>query len=351
MNTISIDTPKILLVDHSLDDLILLKTILEPIVFNFYIATNGIDALKSIDENDFDIILMDVEIPGVNGYEVSRKIKNNIKKCDIPVILLSSFSTYEDKVKISKSGADDYLLRPFSGNEIVSRIRLHLQKYMALKHMKELLKHSYHELYNPLAVIKSSVEMFNIYNKPSKYVNSIHAAAKTLHVIYDDLYYSLSSSHSGEGKKNVDLSEFITNRIEYFDLLAKIKGIEFIANLDSNLSTYITDIDLQRILDNTLSNAIKYAFEDTKITISLTYTDKIELSISNKGNNIELPERIFTDAYRENYEEIGMGIGLEIVASICNKNKIKIIVLSKENNTTFTYIFPRSEDENNTIRG
>ena len=112
MKTIDTNIPKILLVNHNLEDLVLLKTILEPIELNFYIATNGVDALKSVDENNFDIILIDIEIPDIDGYKVCRKIKNSETNSYIPVLLLSSFGTYEDKMKTFKSGADDYLIRP-----------------------------------------------------------------------------------------------------------------------------------------------------------------------------------------------------------------------------------------------
>ena len=340
MQTLDQNIPKVLMVDDNPSNLILLKTILEPMGLNFFIATNGFDTLKNIENNDFDLILLDTTIPDIDGYELCHKIKENKKTQDTPILLLSSFSSYEDKMKGFEYGADDYLIKPLSRYEVIARVQLHLQKQITLKRMKQLLKRSYHELFNPLAVIKSSVEMFEIYNEPNKYVKSIHAAAKSLHVIYEDLYYSLSLSKDMEVKKSIYLHEFLSDRVTFFSLLAEIKGMEFIMNVDSSLFVYMTSSNLQRIIDNTISNAIKYAFEDTKIIITLIYNNGIELSVLNQGNNIDYPEDIFTERYREDYDKSGMGIGLEIVASICNKDDIQTMFYSKDNITTFTYTFP-----------
>ena len=334
---------KILLVDANVNNLILLKEMLAPMLLNFYIAISAEEALKRIDENDFDIILLDTGISEFDGYEICREIKNNKTKCDIPVLLISSFNSIEDKVKGYDSGADDYLIKPLSSNEVFARVQIHLQKQIALKHMKGLLKRSYHELYNPLAVIKTSVEMFEIHNEPNRHINLIHAAAKSLHVIYEDLYYALSLTKDLEIKESISLDQFVRDRVVFFNLLAEVKGIEFIINADLDLYVNMSNSEIQRIIDNTLSNAIKYAFENTKIIITLNNNNGIELSISNQGNNIESPEHIFTEGYREDYEKSGMGIGLEIVASICNKYEIKTMVFSERNITTFTYIFPEHD--------
>ena len=74
------------------------------------------------------------------------------------------------------------------------------------------------------------------YNEPNKYVNAIHAAAKSLHVIYEDLYYSLSLTKDTEVKKSIYLHEFLRDRITFFSLLAEIKGMEFIMNVDLEIS-------------------------------------------------------------------------------------------------------------------
>ncbi|MEA3372334.1 MAG: response regulator [Campylobacterota bacterium] len=331
---------KVLMVDDKVENLILLKTMLEPMNLEFYIAQNGEEALERINENDFDLILLDIVMPGIDGYAVCRIIKQNKKKRDTPVLFLSALHSREDKIKGFESGADDYLVKPLYQLEVVARVQLHLQKRAALKRLQQLLRRSYHELYNPLAIIETSAQMYDVYNAPNKYVDAMHAAAKSLHVIYEDLYYALSPAQSEKVAQKVDLTLFVHERLSFFSLLADIRGITFQLDLPKSMVVFIPDADLQRIVDNTLSNAIKYAFEKSEITITLACDQGVVLNISNQGSEIRDPEQIFTEGYREAYEQSGMGIGLEIVASICHQHEIRTSVVSRNNTTTFTYIFP-----------
>jgi len=331
--------PKILMVESDVENLILLDEMLKAMDLDIYIAKTGNEALNRINENDFDLILIDVFIPKASAYLVCSKVKQNEKKRDTPVIFLTSLQSHEDKVRGFEFGVDDYLVKPFYQSEVQAKVKLHLQKYAVIKQLKQLLRHSYHELYNPLAIIETSAQMYNMQNDTNKYVDSMHAAAKSLHVIYEDLYYTLSSDKNKSISEDIDITQFLKNRLSFFSLLSEIKGWEFELNFEDELFVQMPNADLQRIVDNSLSNAIKYAFENTKISVSLSDKQNPTFIVTNLGSEIKITEEIFKQGYREAYEQRGMGIGLEIVSSICHKHNIQTEVVSKNKTTSFKYTF------------
>lgn len=339
------DKPKVLLVDNQVQNLIMIKEILEPLNLDFYIAKSGIEALDRVSQTDFDMILLETQMDDIDGYEICRRIRSVSSENDLAILFISDLQNHEDKAKGFESGADDYLVKPFYAKEIFARVQVHLKKRSLIKHLRGLLKRSYHELYNPLSVIKTSAEMYGYHYPKNSYVDTMHAAAKSLHLIYEDLYYALESKKkAAPAYETIDLGAFLRKRVKYFTLSAEIKNIRI--KLEAQDECYIrsTPSDLQRIIDNTLSNAIKYSFENTTIHISLKKNSKIILRVTNHGSTIINPHYIFSDGYREAYDTVGMGVGLEIVASICERQNIRAKVDSLDGVTTFTYTFPEKTD-------
>ena len=106
------------------DDLNILLGLEENLILEEYsivTATNGIEGLKSALENEIDLVLLDIMLPGINGYEICRKIKK--EKSDLPVIMLTARGSEMDKVAGLDIGADDYITKPFSLPELLARIR------------------------------------------------------------------------------------------------------------------------------------------------------------------------------------------------------------------------------------
>ena len=330
--------PKVLLVNDRTDNLSVLIDMLDPLELDIYIAVSIENIYDSVESNDFDLILLDVIMPEVESYKVCQRLKNNSKYKDIPFIFVSPLIAYEDKIKAFESGCDDYVAKPLLQNELVARVKLHLQKGKLFKSLKNLLRRSYHELYNPLSIINTSLELQNIKYGSNKYSNAIAVASKTLQVVYDDLYYSLTPKYVDKNISSIDLSDFLQKRIDYFYYLRKSKNIEIKLKYKDSSFIKIEESDLQRIVDNTLSNAIKYANRSSIINIEII-NDKnfIIFETTNRGSIINNPDKIFNIGYRENFEQIGMGIGLEIVASICSLHNIKAEVFSTDGSTSFRY--------------
>jgi two-component system, sensor histidine kinase and response regulator len=335
--------PKVLIVDDEPENLLILVDMLEDMGVELFVASNGEEALRIVEIQDFDLIVLDIIMPGIDGYTVCETIKKNPKTKDIPTVFISVLYSIEDKIKAFDCGADDYISKPFIQQELVARVQLHLNKSIIFKSIKQLLRKSYHELYNPLAVINTSLEMQNLKYGPTRYMDSIAVASKTLQLVYDDLYYSLNTKKKKENLVFIDLVQFVKDRVKFFAFLAKTKNITVDFSGDVGNFVQMRTVDLLRVIDNTLSNAIKYAKMGTTISIEIINNEESMLFIcKNSGSIIKDTKKIFDSGYREDSTQIGMGIGLEIVASICHYYKIHTEVISKDAVTTFRYEIPKN---------
>ncbi|WP_200762622.1 hybrid sensor histidine kinase/response regulator [Nitrosophilus alvini] len=333
--------PKILLVDDTPENLALLQETLEPAGYELFIATTGEKALEIASIIKPDIILLDIMMPGINGYETCKKLKKDRELKDIPVIFLSALNSPEDKVKAFETGGVDYISKPFNHMEVLARVKAHLTTSEMIKSMNHLIKKAFHEIYTPLGIIDTGVEMQILEYGDTEYLESIKAASRSLHMIYEDIYYSLKKEISKFEPEPVELEGFIKSRIKYFSVIAKTKNMSFETEFNSTVSSvFINPAELQRVIDNTISNAIKYGYENTKIKIGTKKINgKIGLYIQNRGKTIKDKHKIFLQLYREEEDSMGLGLGLDIVRMICKKYNIDIKVDSKDNVTTFTYCF------------
>ncbi len=317
------DRPKVLLVDEYDPNLSLIRTFLSCFELEIEIARSAQEALDLVSQSEFDMILLHVQIVGMDGFDLCKAIKSISEGRDLSILFMSDTGDEDEKSKGFESGADDYLVKPFYEKEVQARVKLHLKKHHLIKHLKSLLKRSYHELYNPLTIIKTSAEMYGYRYPKNHYVDTMHAAAKSLQIIYEDLYYALGAKRETPKEETIDMGRFLKKRMEYFNLMAEIKHITIDLQTEDGCFVSMIPADVQRIVDNTLSNAIKYSFENSVIRVSLSKKGRVILRITNEGATIINPHHIFTDGYREAYNTIGMGIGLGIVSSICHAHGIK----------------------------
>ena len=313
--------PKILLVDDTPENLALLMETLEPSGYQIFVATSGEKALEIAPKINPDLILLDIMMPGIDGYETCKKIKENIKLKDIPIIFLSALNSPEDKVKAFEMGGVDYISKPFNHLEVLARVKTHLHISKMILAMNDLIKKAFHEIYTPLSVIDTAVEMQILEYGDTEYLQSIKAASRSLHTVYEDIYYSLKKEIYSFEPEPINLKDIIENRIKYFNVIAKTKEMNFQTKYESkNPVIFINPTELQRVLDNTISNAIKYGDENSTINIEIfDKDDRVCVSITDKGKTIKNLDKIFNMLYREDENEIGLGLGLDIVRMICKK--------------------------------
>lgn len=210
------------------------------------------------------------------------------------------------------------------------------------RYMNDFFNDSMHELKTPLGVININVELLSSYVNSTKHLQRIKAATKQMQMTYEDVEYYIKHKKVVYNKECVDLSLYLNQRIAFFEDIAVSKSIVLEHRVEPNLLIYISKVELQRIIDNTLSNAIKYSFFQGKIEIVLSLKDEEHcvLSFQDYGQGIKDLYKVFQRFEREDSAQGGFGLGLNIVQNICNKNDIDISIESYENRgSCFTYIF------------
>jgi putative two-component system response regulator len=132
----------ILVVDDSPDDIALISQVLRE-TYQVRVATNGKDALHiAYSSNPPDLILLDIMMPGMDGYEACRQLKSDSQTSDIPVIFLSSRGEVADEEKGFEAGAVDYIIKPISSPILLARVRTHLRIKRIISYLKELAAHA-----------------------------------------------------------------------------------------------------------------------------------------------------------------------------------------------------------------
>ena len=207
--------------------------------------------------------------------------------------------------------------------------------------LDNFMKDSMHEINTPLSIINVNIDLFARKNGESKYLTRIKAASKTLSNIYNDMDYLIKQDNIEYPKESLDLSTFLIDRVDYFQVVASQRAIVIETKIEKDIVIYFNKTKLQRIIDNTLSNAIKYSYEKSHIDVGLSYHDsEISLFVRDYGVGIAKPDKIFERYYREDLDKGGFGIGLNIVKKIIDENDIHLdIVSSPKKGSTFTYIF------------
>lgn len=316
---------KIVIIDDKMENLLLFQNILSSQNYDIKTASSGAEGLDIVKSFHPELILLDVVMPQMNGYDVLRELKSNKTTKDIPVIFLTAKDTAEDIVKGFEEGATDYIAKPFHQKELLARVNTHLQKAKLFANLKRLMEESFHELYTPLSIISSAMQMQEIEYQKTDYTRMSLAACKTLQNIYDDLYYSISYTDKTREKKELDFTALVHERVCYFGSVAQSRSLEFKIDMPPQTPLFLNRQEMERVLDNLISNAIKYTKEKCDISISIRQKDDkwIFLICNATSKEIDL-NRIFQKYDRQQEEIFGLGIGLELVQSICKKNDIAI---------------------------
>jgi len=210
--------------------------------------------------------------------------------------------------------------------------------------LDNFIKDSMHEINTPLSIINLNADLFANKYGDNKYLQRMKSASKTLATIYNDMDYLIKQGRVEYKCQEIDFGEFIKNRVDYFQEIANLKGMQLDTKLDKEIYYEFSKTKLQRIVDNTISNAIKYSPDKSIVKISLELIhEKIIFTVEDKGVGIENVDKIFSRYYRENNAKGGFGIGLNIVKQIIDEENIELSVSSVIGvGTRFTYIFYRN---------
>ena len=208
--------------------------------------------------------------------------------------------------------------------------------------LDNFIKDSMHEINTPLSIINLNADLFANKYGDNKYLRRMKSASKTLATIYDDMDYLIKQGRVEHKVKTIDMGSFIQNRVDYFQDIANLKNIYITTSISSNIFYDFSKTKLQRIIDNTVSNAIKYSPDQSNIKIKFyTQNKKLVFEVVDYGVGIANVDKIFSRYYREDESKGGFGIGLNIVKDIIEEEGIDLQVKSTlGKGTTFKYTFP-----------
>jgi signal transduction histidine kinase len=334
----------ILIVDDNSQNLKLLGNILKGNQYKIEFATNGVSALDWISKKQFDLILLDINMPGMDGFEVCTRIRSDSSMNHVPIIFLSAESERENILKGFELGAQDFLTKPFDSRELLVRIRTHLtlkeslvqleiekKRAQSADHIKSaFLATMSHELRTPLNSIIGFTGIL-IQGKPGplndeqkKQLGMVQNSARHLLSLINDVL-DLSKIEAGQLKTNIqqfNLPEVINKVVETNKPFADKKNLIMTVSIDENVNDIKSDsLRVQQILLNLLNNAIKFT-EAGRINIKCFTTGNfVKIQIADTGIGIE-SEKI--DQLFKPFVQLETGLtrgheGTGLGLSICKK--------------------------------
>jgi signal transduction histidine kinase len=224
--------------------------------------------------------------------------------------------------------------------------------HQLLKSQKLFLRHAVHETNTPLTVIMANIELYELQLGKNATLSNIEAATKNIYGIYDDLSYLTKKDYIVYPLKNIVLVDFVRSRVQFFDIVARQSKVSLeIHQQCSEATIKINETKLQRIVDNNITNAIKYTKEHEIIHILVFEKEEhCIFEISSSSSLIKDTQKVFEAYYREDMNQEGLGLGLNLVKKICDKENINIELCSNDNLTAFRYYFKKGKNENLTTR-
>ncbi len=257
--------------------------------------------------------------------------------------------------KVVANFGKDMFINIKDKNNILQNLNKHLEDKVNEKtqeltslidSQKQFLKNSVHEINTPLSIIQTNIDLLRRHIPNNKYVTNIENGSKIIQNIYDSLSFLIKKDKVIYLKEYINFSSYLKTRIDFFQEIAKANLLNLKFNINEDIYIKFNIIQLQRIIDNNLSNAIKYSNAKSTIYIHLNYykKDRVEFYVKTNSSKIESKEEIFNGYYRENSSRGGFGLGLKIVKDICDENFVRITLYSTKKETKFIYRFKINED-------
>lgn len=346
----------ILLVDDKSENLIALKKTLENRGFVIDTALSGEEALKKILKSDYELIILDVQMPGMDGFEVAEAISGYSKTRDIPIIFLSAVNVSKQFItKGYASGGRDYLVKPFDTDILVLKIKTFIklheqtielnriqqsllaeieQRKLAESKKDEFISIASHELNTPLTSVKGYLQLAERSLEAGQKENSklfINRSRKQVDKLNSLVTDLLDSTKIESGRLNFNYTyfnfeSFLENGIDSVRHSYPEKQITRTGLAD--VQVYGDESRLEQVLINYLTNAIKYAPESNQVFVEVNSLQDqlIEVRVKDNGIGIskEKQEQLFDKFYRveESSNRFqGLGMGLYICAEIIKRHQ------------------------------
>lgn len=343
---------KILIADDNSYNLEILKDLLED-HYTIQTTEDSSRVFPLLDEFNPDILLLDILMPGLDGYEISKQIRSSENFKFIKIIMVSGKSRIEERLKAYASGADDFIIKPFDEDELLAKINV----FLRLKHAEEIdqmktdILHLFsHETRTSLNGILSMAELLE--NSPTA-SNEDKEKAKLIHISGLNLFnYVKKSMRLCELKKGFALSlceESLNTHLKKIMFQAEKncdKKISFHAHLDSSLTLKVDWSLIDEALLHIIDNSIKYSHEHPSISVLTQKKDQycqIKISDQGKGISPHLLQHIFNPLYIKDvlHHHEGHKLSLSITKKIIELHHGKIMIESfPKQGTEVTLLLP-----------
>ncbi|MEP7106973.1 MAG: ATP-binding protein [Ferruginibacter sp.] len=380
--------PKILIVDDKPENLVALRTVLKNLDILVVEATSGNEALKKTLHHDFALALLDIKMPGMDGYELAKILREEEKTAHLPFIFISAvYTDNTDVFKGYEKGAFSFITKPFQPEILINKVKFFIDRHhqeIALSELnkelknkneelafqndekekrtmdliianKELEQFSYiasHDLQEPLRTVSNYMKLFEedylgiLDENAGKYLLRVNNAIKRMSILIKAL---LDFSRLGHNTKLtfVNFKKLIGEVITDLDTL--IKSSNAVIEVTKMPELNVFEIEIHQVFKNLITNAIKFRANDTRPEIQIhseKMDEKWKFSVTDNGIGIapEHFERIFDIFQRLHpYEEYeGYGIGLANCKKIVQLHQGKIWVESNQatRETTFYFTIP-----------
>ena len=365
---------KILIVDDVVSNVLLLKILLTNEKFQVLTAANGNQCIEQTRKEKPDLILLDVMMPDLSGFDVAVILKKDPETRDIPIIFLTALNSPSDLVKGFQVGANDFLTKPFNKEELVMRVMHQIELVAAKKtivRQNEELKRTInnrdkmysviaHDLRSPMASIRMVLNLVvNVVSKDvvgDEVFGLLDKANRESEEVHDLLDNLLKWTKSQTGRlhvvmQDIDLNDIVPGVVDIFHMIADMKGIKLQYLSEHEHLVVRGDNDmLKTIIRNFLSNAVKFTDEGKSIEVYCRNEgDFARVSVRDHGVGIS-PERVETifhngeTTYGTGGEE-GSGLGLQLCQDFARKIGGDVRVESTlGEGSTFSFTIPLKKE-------
>lgn len=355
---------KVLVVDDVPTNVMLVQAILKKEGYTILTCDNGPKALAIAQEQHPHLVLLDIMMPEMDGYEVLQHLKSNPETNDIPVIIMSALSDMQSIVKGYQLGAIEYVTKPFQREELLKRVA-HRYELFSIKRIKQELENTIesrdtlysviaHDLRSPLGSLKMMinaivlmVDQKTVGNEVYEMLQMINKTSEEIFLLLDNLLKWAKNRLNKQNihKQQIDINNVIASTTEIYVSMAKQKKVSLVTEgLDSKLVGSV-DIDmLKTIVRNLMSNALKFSFEGGTITISSRAEDDyVIVGVKDTGKGIKkedqsklLKQNTHFTTYGTNNEK-GSGLGLMLTKDFVELHEGKLWFESEEGKGTTFY--------------
>ncbi|MBD1935493.1 MULTISPECIES: hybrid sensor histidine kinase/response regulator [Cyanophyceae] len=352
-------TDRILVVDDSPDNLFLVQTILEEEGYQITLAENGRSALAEIEQGPPDLVLLDVMMPGMDGYEVTKRVRDNTKLPFIPILLITAHD-HASVVEGLDTGADDFIRKPVQVDELLARVRSLLrlkhsvdERDQIARQREDFVSWLTHDLRTPIVAAERMLALFQqgalgeLAPGMQEAVVTMARSNRNLLAMVNTLLevYRYEAGRKTLTFSPIDLKQLLQEVIEELTPLAGEKNLSLVLDVGdkdahNKLNSKVVGdrLELHRVFTNLIGNAIKFTDKgsvvvrmvpDTNIVDSDTPSLIMEVQDTGPGIPAEDQAVLFERFRQGNHKRSGSGLGLHLSRRIVEAHQGAIEVKSE----------------------